>query len=388
MKPISPLSKITSLNIFSLTLLLFLALVLPSRGLAQTEANFHLKAQDLDLKDFEQLIRNYLGEIEAEGKISLEGTFNCKQDSVIIESHFSSPKATLRGKKLFFPLELSQLEGDFAGWIPTNSPSEKEGGSKISHFGGQIRIGASKSGKLLFSKAKVDYLFKDKKLEIEKSTLHIADGEMEIQGSLDFTSPDLSFSFPLITTKEVKLEKLIQQLGMDKPASGILNSQAELSGQIKKPESYTGEVSIEIAEGELMGLPLLTNLITFFNLRLSLEKIVLEELSADFAIKDSFASTNNLKASGPGVVMEGEGKIGWDRSIDFTFSSYFSNEFLGRLPGIRIPEMILDKFRNGLLRIRVTGTLDKPVVLLVPLPVVGTWLEKLRQIFPFPGAKE
>ena len=379
--------RIVFAGAFLLPLLFSVELLSPQRVFAQTGIGFSLEGKSIPLKEFKQLISEYLGETEIEGEVSFEVTLGREEDSTVFQGHVSSPKMVLTGGKLPFPLELSQVEGDFSGYLAKVSPLGKEEGEKIPHLEGEIKMGGIKLGKLLFSEAKFDYLLEGKELKVEKGTLHIADGQIELQSTMDFASPGVTFFLPL-TAKEVNLEKAASQIGVDKPISGILNSQVALKGQIKKPESYAGKMSVQIGQGELTGLPLLANIISLLHLRLSLNKIILQELTADFALEEGFASTDNLKVSGPGVVMEGEGKVGWDKSINFIFSSYFSNELLGKLPFYKVPEMFMSKFGNALLQVRLMGTLDKSQAILVPLPVATRWLERLRQIFPFPEARE
>lgn len=351
-------------------LVLVLTLYLTSKASAGERGGFHIVAKDIDVADLEALTGEYLPSVKLNGKISLEAEIKFDTDIVNTHGNFSSPGISFRRDDSFSPIESSELKGNFKAIFGTHSQNIE----------GTIKTQRVEWAKASFEDILFDYILAGKKLTVKKGEGKIADGSMVLNGRMNFEGERPTFTYRL-TTKGINIQKIVNQLGSNQSFSGLLFLENSLSGRMGNPTTYSGRAKVKIEGGDLGKIPIIGRLITFLPLVAIPEVFSFTTLEGDFDISGGYARTGNLKLKGPGVMILAKGEVGWNRKLNFILSFYVSSELLKGSPFTRVLGVIIDDFGNALRRVRVSGTIDKPRFVIVPLAIGDVITDSLKKSF-------
>ena len=345
--------------------------------LGEEIANFHIIAKDLNLLDFEPLLKEYLPKVKCDGKISLEADLKFEKDVTIINGNFSSAKVSLSKGNSSLPLNLSHLEGDFEAKLTGENPEIK----------GKIRSSEVRWGRLFLQNIETDYGLLEKKLDITKCEVKLADGTIWLNGNIDFVGNPPIFNVKF-TTEGINIGSILEKWSDSKPISGILSSDASLSGEFGKPTTYSGKAKVKIEEGDIARIGLFGRIITFSPLATVSRDLSLTTLEGDFDISEGYASTDNTTLKGSGLKIIAKGDVGWNKRLNFILSFYTSSELLKGTPLTKALGTIVDDFGNILRRVKLTGTIDNPRFVVVPLGIGNVIVDRLEKSFKKGSPKE
>ena len=225
-----------------------------------------------------------------------------------------------------------------------------------------------------------DYSLLDNKLNISRCEVKLADGVVYINGDINFAKGPPFFNVKLIA-QGVNIGSISEDWGNSKGISGILSSEANLSGEWGKPTTYLGKGKVEIKEGTLGKIGLIGRIITFSPLAALSGDLSLTTLEGDFNILEGYASTENTIIKGPGVKITATGDVGWNKKLDFVLGLYASSELLKGTQITKLLGILMDDFGNALRKIKLTGTIDNPEFVIVPLGIGDAIIEGLQKSF-------
>ena len=368
------IGRIKKAKVFLTILILSPILFITTTGLdvsGEEIASFHIVAADLNLINFNSLLKEYSPGLQYDGDISLEADLKLEKGAVTIANgHFSSSKVSLSGATSSFPLIFSNLEGDFEANLTGGKATIK----------GRIRSSEVNWGRFSLKDMKADYNLAEKRLNINKCEGELAGGRTYSDSYIDFTKSPPIFNVKF-TTERVSIGNIAEKWGNPKSLSGMLFSNANLSGEFGMPTTYYGKAKVRIEEGDIGKIGLIGRIISFAPLAAISGDLTLTNLEGDFDISEGYASTENTVIKGPGVKITAEGNVGWNKKLDFIFGFYVSSELMKGTPITKALGFIMDDFGNALRRVKLAGTIDNPKFVIVPLGVGDAIIEGLQKSF-------
>jgi len=378
--PVSPhnVHRIRRLVIgIALALLLFILFGRVGFIIANTGGNspnktgrFDISAEDLNLLSLKSFLNANSPNITYEGEIDLSAQLKVEDAQTIASGEFSSDKVSFSSEKFLFPLECSQIRGEFVANIKEDLPA----------ITGQIESDYVKWGRLLAQNLIADYVFEGENLVIKKGELKIAGGIAKVSGNIDFSKTPAFFNIKLLIDG-VDISVIAGSWGYTRPISGMLFSDANLSGEIGKPAGIFGKAKINIDKGELGKVGWVGRMLTLSPLAALSRDFSLTDFKSDFTIAEGYAYTDNAELKGPGIRITATGEAGWNKKLDFILGLYSSSEMLKGTPITRLLGAILDDFGNVLRKIKLSGTIDNPSFTVLPLGIGGAIVEGLERTF-------
>lgn len=364
------ITRAQKVRIFLLSLILVISAGLPVSGEEET-ASFHITAKDLNLPNFEPIFKEYSPQIKYAGDISLEANFKIKKGTfAFANGDFSSNKLSLVGLNSSFPLNLSNVEGNFEIELTDGKPTVK----------GKIRSSEGQWGQVYFQSLQADYLLLEKRLDISNCEIKLANGTVYLNGNIDFTKNPPVF-FVKLTGEKINVGSILEKWGNTRPISGTLFADGTLSGEFGKPTTYSGMAKIKIEEGNLGEIGLIGRILTFSPLAAVSGDLSLTTLEGDFDISEGYASTDNVIIKGPGMKITAIGNVGWNKKLDFILSVYASSEIMKGFSITKMLGVIMDDFGNILRKIKLNGTIANPEFTIIPLGIGRTIKEGFEKSF-------
>ena len=139
-----------------------------------------------------------------------------------------------------------------------------------------------------------------------------------------------------------------------------------------------GDGTVLIHDGNIWQLNLLKGLgkIIFTS---DFENIPIQEVSADFNIKNQKASTENLVLKSPVFTVSGKGWVNFENQLDFNVNAQFAERLPSDAGSYQEKITSLGTQLGSILNIRITGALSDPKFTAVPAP--GRIIEKGLKLF-------
>jgi hypothetical protein len=198
---------------------------------------------------------------------------------------------------------------------------------------------------------------KDGKLDPLEIKGKLYNGDVGIISSVNLEKKEFPFeaSFKL-SGVDIALLKNDSPL-KDRELAGLITSTGNLKGAILDWKNMQGKTTVEIAQGRLLEVEILSKLLTIVSTSFQGGDMVITDASALFDIGDGRIMTNNLTLKSPAVTLLGEGWMDFDQNIDLNVTpSLQPSANTGTAVGI----MEAINPTAGLLNIRITGTVTKP----------------------------
>ncbi len=355
--------------IFLLSLLLVLFTHL--NALYAEISNFHVTAKDLNLLSLDPLLEKHSPRMKFEGKIDISADIKLENGlKTVSNGTFSSDKTSFSSQNLLFPLEFSKLEGEFTVNTKENRPA----------ITCKIKSDSVKWSKLFAQDLKADCVFEGENLIIKNSEIKIAGGVAHVSGNIDFSKDPVAFSVEVLADG-VDIRAIAESWGYTRSISGILFSEADISGEFGKPTSVFGKAKVNIKEGELGKVGWVGRMVTLSPIAALSKDFSLTTFEGDFSIAEGYAYTDNAELSGPGMRITARGDAGWNKKLDFILGLYASSEMLKSSSITRTLGVIIDDFGNVLRRVKLVGTIDNPSFTILPLGIGEAIVEGLQRTF-------
>ncbi|MCD6219337.1 AsmA-like C-terminal region-containing protein [Candidatus Calescamantes bacterium] len=341
-----------------LYLLLFLILSFPSYSIWKSD--FQIKGENIDIFPLIRSFSLFPEEWKIEGKTNPDLKITKEGDSWIIE-----------GKILWKDFSIDHSKGKFYLTSPFITLQELKAERKGKEWKISSLLVSPEIHYLgfTFKNVKASLLWEGGNLEVNSLNLTLGEGKVHSEGKIQLINPKLPLDFKL-KSEGIKLEKLAYHSG-----KGELSLRSRIRGDGTNPSSLNGWGKIKIEKGELGKIPIFLDIFSLL-FRGGPSHISMHSAKGDFKIREGFAYTDNLELKGKGISISAKGYVGWNRKLDFLVFYKFSQELLKFTPLTELVGVVIDRAGNGLVRLRITGTLTHRQYTVVPL-AVGEDLEEL-----------
>ncbi|GEM_PF-6164289 len=346
-------------------LLYLLFLIISFPAYPSWRADFQIKGKDMGVSPLLKLLppfsRNQRWNIE--GRISPD--LEVSGDGKILN---------IQGKVDYQDLSITHTIGKFYLFTPSLSLQELKVERKEKKWKVETLLTSPEIDYLGFTFKDVEALLiiEDGKLTLKSLTCVLGEGKIHVTGNIDLTDPKFPLDFKG-KGEGIKLENITFH-----PGKGKLHVRFRIKGNGIDPASLNGWAKLEVKNGELGRLPVILEI--FSLLFKGTSRASLHSAKGDFKIRDGFAYTDNLELRGKGVSVLAKGYVGWNRKLDFLIFFKISQELLRFTPLTKLVGMVIDQLGNGLVRLRVTGTVNNRQYTIVPFALGGDLENLFRRI--------
>jgi len=216
----------------------------------------------------------------------------------------------------------------------------------------------------------------------EEMKADVFQGEMESKSKLVFGSSFRSeYHF-----KECSLEEIANHYKQnEKPLKGRVFIDLDLNAVKEKNWNLEMEGEFHIREGEFFEYPFLVGFFNFLNFDFSSEKKG-QKADVIWNYRKGITTFSEIKISGKTIDVYGEGNIGANKELDFTFTTELNRSNLLKIPiAGDITREVSNQVIKQLVTIKMSGTLDKPEfrkesIERIPQKAVGYFTNILKAI--------
>ncbi|NOZ64503.1 MAG: AsmA-like C-terminal region-containing protein [Caldiserica bacterium] len=280
----------------------------------------------------------------------------------------------IQGEVEYQDLSVTQTQGKFYLYSPSLSLKELRIERKEKKWKIDLVLTSPEIDYLGFSFKNVNALLtiEEGNLTLKSLTCVLGEGKIHVEGKIDLTDPKLPLDFKG-KGEDIKLENISFH-----PGKGRLHVRFRIRGNGIDPASLNGWAKLEVKNAELGRLPVILEIFTL--LFKGSSRVSLHSAKGDFKIREGFAYTDNLELKGRGVSVLAKGYVGWNRKLDFLIFFKMSQELLRFTPLTKLVGMVIDQLGNGLVRLRVTGTINNRQYTIVPFALGGDLGELFKKI--------
>ncbi|MEN1681185.1 MAG: AsmA-like C-terminal region-containing protein [Planctomycetota bacterium] len=172
----------------------------------------------------------------------------------------------------------------------------------------------------------------------------------------------------------VDLERFSRDyLHLPEPVSGRVDGRLSINGAGVSLNGVEGEGSMELSNATLYELPVMVALLKVLRNRTP-DTTAFDGCRAEFTLAGPNIEFSQLDLLGDAVSLKGRGATNLDRELNLTFHTV-----VGRGPSRpRLLRSLMGQASEQILRLRVTGPANDPMIQREALPVVGNVLEQFR----------
>ncbi len=180
------------------------------------------------------------------------------------------------------------------------------------------------------------------------------------------------------TVHEMQIKPFIdagRRDGKPTEVEGRLDGQLHLSGTTGDVATRRGGGRFEIGGGRIQQLPIIVAILQVLNLSLLNERMI-DRATADFFITGPAVNFHQVRLQGGGLLLVGSGTMSLpDRIVDLSFQQTNPPKW-AIIPGVAD---LVNAATRELVEIRVTGSLERPIVRTVPLGGLRKEIRSLLQ---------
>lgn len=195
--------------------------------------------------------------------------------------------------------------------------------------------------------------------EITSLQLNLYEGTASAAAKINLLSENMPFKIDA-AVGDVKLQafKLDTPLE-DKNISGNIQASLKLNGFASDISRLSGAGRVLISEGKLWDIDLFKGIGQLIFTK-EFSNIVFSEASCDFVIQDKFIATDDLKLASNVVVLKGQGKVGFDSSLDAAINAAVNENLVPATGTFKdvTTAIIGEAAKFG--EIRLSGTIQHP----------------------------
>ncbi len=174
---------------------------------------------------------------------------------------------------------------------------------------------------------------------------------------------------------EVDLALLAQEMALkNRNVKGKVNALINLEGNGYGRDSWRGDGLVRLYDADIYKVPVMLALLKFLDFRPP-DRTAFTSSEVDFRIEGEQVYLDKINFHGDAVSLKGYGEMNLDRRIDLKFYTLVGQrEFDWQLL-----RYLVQQASSQILVIRVTGTLDRPEPIQLPLPAIK---DALQELFP------
>ena len=259
------------------------------------------------------------------------------------------------------------FSGDFMLIIPADGPIRIDKGSKLSISG--LSLKGLRLPEATFP------------LTMDEEFLNITDFEGsyyggKVKGNIRFGRKDNKWETNVnlynLDLKQINDEHQFIK-GQDK-LRGQMVSTIELAGEAGRPDSLAGSATVQVYDGRLVDIPVLADIFMSLVLRFKWpESKTITSADISCTVGNGEVDFSEIILKGTTVPITGKGTIALNNgALNMTFvSSKDTTGLIGFIPFIGKPleKWLIDPVLKGIVQVKVTGTVSKPKIGIVPLRI-------------------
>lgn len=155
--------------------------------------------------------------------------------------------------------------------------------------------------------------------------------------------------------------------------SGKVAATIDLSGEGRGLHALNGHGNVTLREADVYEVPLMVALLKILSVKPP-DSTGFTESDADFVIRGPHVYFNRLNFNGDAISLRGNGEMDFDRQINLSFRA----EVGKRESKIPLLRDLIKGASQQIMQIQVTGSVDAPVPITVPLPVLNQAFRELE----------
>ncbi len=163
--------------------------------------------------------------------------------------------------------------------------------------------------------------------------------------------------------QNVNLNALVHDLEFtQKNFAGVCLFQTTLKGTLGLPQTYTGQGSVDVREGNLWKTSLFKQMGELPFLKISgLDLVIFRSLSGTFLIQGQRVWTDNLHISSQTVNVSLNGSVGFDQTLDMLMSIQYSSDVIqGAFQTGGLVPFVVQQAEDFISQYKISGTLKEP----------------------------
>lgn len=203
-------------------------------------------------------------------------------------------------------------------------------------------------------------------LELPSVSAAAYSGAIRMQGNFDL-GPDIPAYFLKLNAADIDLAKLKTDLNLkEKDLAGIMDIEANFSGDFKGVDNLKGAAGLSIENGKLWEVNLLKGLGELIFLP-DYQKIAFNQAHGTFDIENKSMITDDLQLISDQLKLNINGKVGFDGTLGLTIYNEVNKGLIKDSSDIRkLFTAILGEV-GGSIVVKVSGTVQKPKYSIVPV---------------------
>ncbi|MFH1245095.1 MAG: AsmA-like C-terminal region-containing protein [Candidatus Omnitrophota bacterium] len=319
----------------------------------------------------------------ASADLSLQGNFNIKDNNLYIEklhgkildSTFDVIGDIQNLKDASFniygnlDLNLTDLQNLNPAYLPLADKIKMEGRcstavylaaqTKNPEIGLKINASPLKMGKIGIDNLIVNAQLKDKTVSLNQCYVKLYDGEVNLTGNCQLSSPNRPVSLDL-NISNLELNKLSSDLaGKTTPLHGRLAALSKVNSSLKDIQNAEGKLWLNISGSNILQLPMLKGIADILRLP-EMSSIEFKEATGNFIIAQRALTTEDFKIASDSLALYYKGFIDFDGNLNFDIRPQFSPGFFSASPNIsNILGIFIDTAGNFLGEIKMKGTIKE-----------------------------
>ncbi|MDD5633668.1 MAG: AsmA-like C-terminal region-containing protein [Candidatus Omnitrophica bacterium] len=183
---------------------------------------------------------------------------------------------------------------------------------------------------------------------------------------MDFVEKNMPYMISFVTDNMNVGSAINDITGKNTPVYGNFKTDLTIGGYGFSPDAIEGKGYIQVTDGNLGPMPLLTPLVGNIFAAVStimpgVNMVAIKDAYADFIVKDRKILTNNLTLSGEDISITATGYVGFDSTLDFAFQNEIREPKADQNEPLQIVlKSTIVKFGKSISRANLRGTLAKP----------------------------
>ncbi len=195
--------------------------------------------------------------------------------------------------------------------------------------------------------------------DISSLQLNLYEGVISAASKINLLAKNIPFKIDA-AIQDVRLQALKLDTPLkDKDISGNIQARLKLNGFSSDISKLSGAGRILISEGKLWDIDLFKGIGQLLFTK-EFSNVVFNEASCDFVIQDKFITTEDLKLTSSVVILQGQGKVGFDSSLDARINATVNDNLVPDIGTFKdiTTAIIGQAAKFG--EIRLSGTIQKP----------------------------
>lgn len=228
---------------------------------------------------------------------------------------------------------------------------------------GEIKIDSAAFRNMTMSDFKMQYKFRNNRLEIPELSAKAGRGELKVNSLVDLSKPGYIYNL-LCNIDSLHADEIVNAFfpKAKDTVFGIITFNLKMNGSGTLPENLkknlVADADFNIKDGKLTDANITKGLAQFLNIK-ELETIDLKQANGTVRVRNGIARLDSIFSSDD-LAMDPKGNIGLNETLDLAFDLKLSPRLTDRAMSSKIGNYIKSDEGWGMVPLNVSGTFEKP----------------------------